>query len=105
MTQLKSTVALLCMTMLTGCQSKQTTNREEAVLFDDFSYASLDAFAANGWKARTAKGWPGVAGAEWEGALEFIDDGAQPGNRLARMTAITNGQTAQQAQFCHQRKY
>src|SRR5262249_22950982 len=75
------------------------------ILFDDFSYASLDAFRGNGWIARSAQGWPGIEGATWLDTLTFVDDPAKSGNRLARMTATTDGTTTRQAQFCHQRKY
>ena len=75
------------------------------VLFDDFSYSSLEAFQNNGWIARTAQGWPGIQGATWLDTLTFVDDPATRGNRLARMTASTDGKTTRQAQFCHQRKY
>ena len=79
--------------------------QHEAVLFDDFSYTSLDALAGNGWVARTTQGWPGVPGAHWEGALTFLEDPSRAGNRLLRMTASTDGKSTQQAQLCHQRKY
>ncbi|MGH8177693.1 MAG: glycoside hydrolase family 16 protein, partial [Steroidobacter sp.] len=91
---------------LAGCKSAGVArDAASPVLFDDFSYASLDDFAAHGWIARTARGWPGVVGAEWSGAVSLIDDAAQVGNRLVRMTASMDGGSAHQAQFCHQRKY
>lgn len=78
---------------------------EEQALFDDFSYESLDDFRRNGWIVRSRTGWPGIAGATWNDAVAFVDDQAQPGNRLVRMTAKTDGRNTNQAQFCHQRKY
>jgi hypothetical protein len=61
------------------------------VLFDDFSYASIDAFRAHGWIDRTTQGWPGVPGATWQGTVGFVDDPANKDNRLVRMTAATDG--------------
>jgi hypothetical protein len=91
--------------VLLGACSVTTPPAPSQILFDDFSYSSLDAFRSNGWIARTASGWPGVAGATWVDALSFVDDPAGGGNRLVRMTAATDGTTTQQAQLCHQRKY
>jgi hypothetical protein len=91
--------------VLLGACSATTDTAPSQVLFDDFSYSSLDAFRANGWIARTAIGWPGVEGATWIDAVSFVDDPAGGGNRLVRMTSATDGTTTQQAQFCHQRKY
>lgn len=96
------TVSLL---MLVACQNTPPGDGAAAVLFDDFSYASLDAFARNGWIARTATGWPGVEGATWDGSVSLVDDDSHAGNRLVRMTAQTDGTVTRQAQFCHQRKY
>jgi hypothetical protein len=91
--------------LLLGACSATTAPGPSQLLFDDFSYSSLDAFRHNGWIARTAVGWPGIEGATWIDALSFVDDPAGGGNRLVRMTAATDGKTTQQAQFCHQRKY
>jgi hypothetical protein len=91
--------------VLLGACSATTANEPSHLLFDDFSYSSLDAFRSNGWIARTAVGWPGVEGATWVDSLSFVDDPAGGGNRLVRMTAATDGKTTQQAQLCHQRKY
>lgn len=75
-------------------------------LFDDFSYASKEAFERNGWIMRTKAGWPGVPGAIWTDNVTLgVKDAAQPENRVVRMTARTDGATTRQAQFCHQRKY
>jgi hypothetical protein len=96
--------SLLLIAPVTG-QGDETSRDRRALLFDDFSYTSLEAFIGNEWIARTSKGWPGVEGATWEGALSFVADESHPGNRVLRMTASTDGTTTQQAQFCHQRKY
>jgi hypothetical protein len=95
---------LLLIALVTG-QGDEAKRDRRALLFEDFSYTSLEAFTGNEWIARTTKGWPGVEGATWEGALSFVDDESRSGNRVLRMTASTNGTTTQQAQFCHQRKY
>jgi hypothetical protein len=95
-------IALL---VLAGCETSGSKDDASRVLFDDFSYGSLEAFGANGWIARSASGWPGVPGAEWNGNVSLIDDPAQADNRLVRLTASLNGRNARQAQFCHQRKY
>jgi hypothetical protein len=85
--------------------SAAAASEPEQLLFDDFSYASLDAFSAHGWIARSTQGWPGIEGATWIGSIGFVDDPAHAGNRLVRMTATTDGAATSQAQFCHQRKY
>jgi hypothetical protein len=104
----KLMIAALCITSslvaLAACQSASSGDGAP-VLFDDFSYGSVDDLARNGWIVRKAPGWPGVVGATWADGVSFIDDAAQPGNRLVRMTAATNGAATSQAQFCHERKY
>jgi len=91
--------------VLLGACSAPTGTGPSSILFDDFSYSSLDAFRGNGWIARTAVGWPGVERATWIDNISLVDDPAGSGNRLVRMTAATDGTSTQQAQFCHQRKY
>jgi hypothetical protein len=102
-----SFAASLLPTLLLGSTAcaKDVSPARDRVLFDDFTYASVDALPANGWVPRTAQGWPGVVGATWEGSLAFVDDDSHAGNRLLRMTASTNGSQTRQAQLCHQRKY
>jgi hypothetical protein len=76
------------------------------VFFDDFAYTDRQNMIANGWIIRTEPGWPGVPDAVWaKNSVSLVDDAAQRGNRLARMTSSTNGSAARQTQFCHQRKY
>ncbi|MDM4766825.1 glycoside hydrolase family 16 protein [Pelomonas sp. SE-A7] len=77
-------------------------------LFDDFSQADLNSLFSQGWTARSKAGHPGVEGARWNPAgISLLADPAQPGNRLLRMTAQTDGSGAgtEQVQLCHQRKY
>ena len=77
------------------------------LFFDDFSYTDSDALRAGGWQLREASGHPGVPGAAWRGdALHLVDDPAQRGNRLLRLSAGTDGTPAGtvQAQVCHARK-
>lgn len=78
------------------------------VFFDDFSQPNVAALAAGGWTVRDKRGHPGIEGAGWgAGALSLVDDPAQPGNRLLRLSARTDGTPAgtTQAQLCHARKY
>jgi hypothetical protein len=78
------------------------------LFFDDFSQADAAALAAQGWAVRTRAGHPGIEGAAWAAdAARLVDDPAQPGNRLLRLAARTDGtpQGTAQAQLCHQRKY
>ena len=79
-----------------------------AVFFDDFSHAHVQALQERGgWTLRSATGHPGVPGARWlPEAIRLVDDPAEPGNRLLRLRAQTDGTPAgtQQAQLCHQRK-
>src|SRR4030095_16476651 len=76
------------------------------VLFDDFNYTSPRDFERNGWILRSEPGWPGISGAMWSGNVTLgVADPDRPGNVLVRMTAMTDGTTTHQAQFCHQRKY
>ncbi|MET0208734.1 MAG: glycoside hydrolase family 16 protein [Burkholderiaceae bacterium] len=76
--------------------------------FDDFSYADTAAMLKQGWTARNAAGHPGIPGARWapEG-VSLVDDPRQPGQRLLRLQAATDGTGAgtRQVQVCHQRKY
>lgn len=95
----------LALLFLMASGSAAAASEPAHLLFDDFSYSSIEPFRANGWTDRTAQGWPGVEGASWTGAIAFVDDPAHAGNRLVRMTASTDGRTTGQAQFCHQRKY
>ena len=80
----------------------------DKILFDDFSYASLEEMAQNQWKARTETGHPGIPGAHWSGdGISFLEDTQMPGNTLLRMTSSTDGSgdNTEHTQFCHQRKY
>jgi hypothetical protein len=105
----RSPLAALCVAssllLLSGCQTTAEVRDGAPLLFDDFSYASFDAFNANGWKVRTAAGWPGIEGASWSDGVSLIQDPDHSGNRLVRMTARTDGVSTHQAQFCHERKY
>ena len=99
-------IGLFVTSLLSACQNKSPAGSDaERILFDDFSHPSFESFNQGGWIVRSAVGWPGIEGATWDDALAFIDDEQQPGNRLVRMTAKTDGKTTRQAQFCHQRKY
>ncbi|MBB4843005.1 hypothetical protein HNP55_001524 [Paucibacter oligotrophus] len=78
------------------------------VFFDDFSQPDLAALSAAGWTPRSKPGHPGVPGALWSAEqFSLVADPQQPGNRLLRMRAQTDGTGAgsRQAQLCHARKY
>ncbi|WP_051709799.1 glycoside hydrolase family 16 protein [Andreprevotia chitinilytica] len=109
MRRLALALAPLCLT-LAACQKTPSpasaAAAPKAELFDDFSYAKPDDLAAHGWIVRTEAGWPGPSGGTWgKERITFVDDPAQPGNRLLRMNAETDGNTTKQAQLCHARKY
>lgn len=81
---------------------------EAQILFDDFSYSTLDDMIANGWVARDGTGWPGVTGATFRAEnISFVDYPDPANNRLLRMTSSTDGtgENTFQTQICHQRKY
>ena len=84
------------------------TSAPAQILFDDFSYSTVDEMSANGWGIRNGSGLPGVTGASFRAEnVSFIDYPAQAGNRLLRMTSSTDGTGANtyQTQICHHRKY
>ena len=81
---------------------------ESQILFDDFSYTSLDEMISNGWVVRSGSGWPGVTGATFRAEnVSFVDYPDPADNRLLRMTSSTDGtpENTYQTQICHQRKY
>ena len=81
---------------------------DRGIFFDDFSYAQAADLAAGGWQVRAGVGHPGLPGGRFDAdAVSLVDDPQQPGNRVLRMTARTDGTGAGtvQAQVCHQRKY
>ena len=90
--------SLALLATLTGCATQH-------VLFDDFNYAQPQDLTRNGWILRTAPGWPGIPGASWGMESYSLHDDA--GNRLLRMTSVTDGTPAntRQTQLCQQRKF
>jgi hypothetical protein len=111
-------LSIFCVFVIVGCaphagtpvtEAATTSSMEESqILFDDFSYSTVDEMTANGWVVRDGTGWPGVTGATFRtGNVSFIDYPDPADNRLLRMTSSTDG-TAEntfQTQICHQRKY
>jgi hypothetical protein len=78
------------------------------VFFDDFSHADLEGLRAAGWTLRQQVGHPGVPGARWDPeAISLWGDPGQPGSRLLRLSARTDGTAAGtvQAQLCQARKF
>jgi hypothetical protein len=115
---MKHTVlVILCHCLVAGCTSNAVTvpaeiptvsNVESQILFDDFSYATLDEMISNGWVVRDGPGWPGVTGATFRAEnVSFVDYPDPADNRLLRMTSSTDGtpENTFQTQICHQRKY
>jgi len=103
--------AAACLLLAGACMAAQaqpaTPLGSAGLFFDDFSQPDTTALQAAGWILRRAPGHPGVPGALWapEG-LQLLPDDEQPGNRLLRLQAHTNGTPAgtQQVQLCHARK-
>ena len=98
---------MLATVALSGCATAPVASGPP-VLFDDFSYSRPADSASNGWILRTAPGWPGVPGATWgPQSFSMHDDPDSPGNRILRMTSVTDGSGpgTRQSQFCHERKY
>ena len=92
--------------LLLACACATAATKSEPVLFDDFNYSSAAELAKHGWIVRTVAGWPGIAGATWgPESYSFLNDPQQRGNRILRMTSVTNGSATRQTQLCHQRKY
>lgn len=92
----------------TAAAESASSSPPAQILFDDFSYATQDEMAANGWIVRSDSGWPGVVGASFRPEnVSFLDYPDQLGNRLLRMTSSTDGtaENTYQTQICHQRKY
>jgi hypothetical protein len=105
--------AIASLTLVTGAAGCVVVSAGEAarpanLFFDDFSYAQPADLVAGGWQVRDGVGHPGLPGGRFAaGAIALLDDPLQPGNRVLRMTAQTDGTGpgTVQAQLCHQRKY
>jgi hypothetical protein len=93
--------------VLTACEAAAAAP-PKPLFFDDFGHVDTGALTAAGWLLRSGSGHPGVTGARWAPeAITLLDDPAQRGNRLLRLTARTDGNDGPgtvQAQLCHQRK-
>jgi hypothetical protein len=99
-------VSWACALAATGCAAPPASL--DAIFFDDFSQPDVTALARDGWRVRTAAGHPGIEGAAWgPDTVTLVADPQQPGNRLLRLSARTDGtpQGTAQAQLCHARKY
>ena len=102
---MKKTLAALAAVMIlaiSGSLPSSQAAAPQAMLFDDFSYATRQQLKKNGWIIRTEPGWPGVPGALWlEDGVTLVD------KTILRMTSTTDGPGARttQTQICHQRKY
>jgi hypothetical protein len=111
-------LCILCLSTVGSCAPNtitptavalSTSERQSSqILFDDFSYSTLNEMTSNGWIIRGGTGWPGVPGATFRTEnISFVDYPSQAGNRLLRMTSSTDGtgENTYQTQICHQRKY
>ena len=114
--QKKLLVSLAALGMLANCSTVPTglpgavapKPVDAGVFFDDFNYSSLEDLAGGGWIIRTKPGLPGLSAAHWgPETVSVADDPDQPGNRVMRMAARTDGTAdgTYQSQVCHQRKY
>ncbi len=93
---------------LVACDTLPEPTTPTEVFFDDFSQHEVADLVKDGWIVRTKVGLPGIEGAVWgEKSISLLDDPQQPGNRMLRLNARTDGSSAgtRQAQLCHQRKY
>src|SRR5919109_2210319 len=113
-----SLLSVFCLLIAVGCTSNTvnpvaetptgTSSEAEQILFDDFSYSTLEEMTSNGWVVRSGSGWPGVSGASFRAEnVSFVDYPDLAENRLLRMTSSTDGiaENTYQTQICHQRKY
>ena len=67
----------------------------QGVFFDDFSQPDSAALQRSGWAVRVKPGHPGIEGASWgPDMVTLVDDPAQRGNRLLRLTARSDGSVA-----------
>ena len=106
----RAVASLACVVAGAGCAvvDAGVATTPANLFFDDFSYAQTSDLAAGGWQVRNGVGHPGLPGGRFGAeAITLVDDSLQPGNRVLRMTARTDGTGpgTVQAQLCHQRKY
>ncbi len=91
-----------------ACYSAAMADQPDALFFDDFNHANLQALTAHGWTLRHAVGHPGIPGAHWgPDTIALVPDPKQVGNQFLRLRASTDGtpEGTAQAQICHARKY
>jgi len=82
--------------------------KQAAIMFDDFSYQTVEEAKKNGWVVRTETGHPGVKNATWwQEGLSFHPDRINKNNQVMRLTSKTDGTAVntRHTQICHQRKY
>jgi hypothetical protein len=105
----RAIAALAAVPVVAGCAGVDTRAAATPanLFFDDFSYARAAEMPAAGWQLREGTGHPGLPGGRFAAdAISVLDDPRQPGNRVLRLTARTDGTGpgTVQAQLCHQRK-
>ena len=99
---------MLAGTVAAGAQAVPPPSADAGIFFDDFSQRDAAGLAQDGWILREKPGHPGIEGASWgPDTVTLIDDPAQPGNRLLRLAARTDGtpQGTAHAQVCQARKF
>jgi hypothetical protein len=106
----RAAAAVVATLVLVGCAEPRPIGRsaDAGIYFDDFNQADTAELQRSGWKIRSARGHPGIAGAAWgERGVSLVDDPEQPGNRLLRLRAWTAGeaQDTTQVQVCQARKF
>ena len=84
--------ALSCACVLACAADGRAQAQDAGLFFDDFSYATPADMPAAGWQLRDGTGHPGLPGGRFSAdAISLQDDPLQPGNRVLRMTASTDG--------------
>ncbi|WP_157442683.1 glycoside hydrolase family 16 protein [Deinococcus misasensis] len=83
----------LAVMVFTSCANLRPPAMPTQTFFDDFAYqTSLDpSLSRNGWTVREGVGGPGVPGTWSKNHIRFVEDPAQKGNTLMRLTAFTSG--------------
>lgn len=106
--KLAKTISTLMLGSLGFSSSTIAFENASKVMFDDFSYQTLEQAKKSGWVVRTETGHPGVKNAQWwEEGISFHPDRMDHNNTVMRLTSKTDGTAVntRHTQICHQRKY
>jgi hypothetical protein len=99
---------MLAATVAACAHAAPPPSTDAGIFFDDFSQRDAAGLTQDGWILRDKPGHPGIEGAAWgPDTVTLINDPAQPGNRLLRLAARTDGtpQGTAHAQVCQARKF